>query len=391
MTEPLLESLRAAARAAVADPRGGLGSPVAARLFALSDEAFATGHGAAVDEIVDGLRPQASDAAREILATASLRENDGEFRDHSVQELTIRRVDFAGGGAQLPDLGLEIFGTPAGAVMLRSLDGAERTIIGVATEVQLFVPNDLPDDRAAQLHARGFDLSNLAGSLAAFYELRVIRRALWGMGIVFLTDRRAFGLVFDDEVKGVASSEERMAMPAALVTAADGGSGTILVFSCERSAFDGKEVAEGMLQGKMPYVNLTGSCGLALDTYRVVDPSFVVVKPSKGQIADAVREFAPRRDSDAAGRDAATAQAPAVVQATSQPVVAAVQATPASPAAGWYPDPLGGPQRRYWDGAQWGPYEETAAAVAPAGWYPDPMGGTGQRYWDGSAWGLTHP
>lgn len=36
---------------------------------------------------------------------------------------------------------------------------------------------------------------------------------------------------------------------------------------------------------------------------------------------------------------------------------------PPKPAAGWYPDPNGGSNRRYWDGSKWGPTEPTTPAA----------------------------
>ncbi|GJM38202.1 MAG: hypothetical protein DHS20C19_15690 [Acidimicrobiales bacterium] len=74
--------------------------------------------------------------------------------------------------------------------------------------------------------------------------------------------------------------------------------------------------------------------------------------------------------------------------------------------AGWYPDPDGGAEQRYWDGAQWTDHRtpkpnaeaEAAAANSPTGpgvkepftaapdWYPDPHGENRLRYWDGQQW-----
>ena len=101
--------------------------------------------------------------------------------------------------------------------------------------------------------------------------------------------------------------------------------------------------------------------------------------------------------------------------------------------AGWYADPTGRHQHRYWDGAAWTDHvaddgvrsidaleshapedfgveevaaeepwpeeveaqhvaarevraEEAAADAPPAAWYPDPLARFDHRYWDGSAW-----
>lgn len=52
------------------------------------------------------------------------------------------------------------------------------------------------------------------------------------------------------------------------------------------------------------------------------------------------------------------------------------------PPAGWYPDPSGEYETRYWDGSSW-----TAHVTGtPAAWYPDPSGDYDKRYWDGTSW-----
>lgn len=58
---------------------------------------------------------------------------------------------------------------------------------------------------------------------------------------------------------------------------------------------------------------------------------------------------------------------------------------------GWYADPSGAFDHRYWDGAAWtehvsrGGVADTAPVV-PADWYPDPTGRFHWRYWTGSEW-----
>jgi hypothetical protein len=63
--------------------------------------------------------------------------------------------------------------------------------------------------------------------------------------------------------------------------------------------------------------------------------------------------------------------------------------------AGWFPDPFGRHERRYWDGRQWthhvasrGRHGVDPAGTAPAraGWFPDPYRPHEQRYWDGDQW-----
>jgi hypothetical protein len=58
---------------------------------------------------------------------------------------------------------------------------------------------------------------------------------------------------------------------------------------------------------------------------------------------------------------------------------------------GWYADPSGGYEHRYWDGTAWtehvsrGGVSDTAPVV-PADWYPDPTGRFHWRYWTGHEW-----
>ncbi len=59
-----------------------------------------------------------------------------------------------------------------------------------------------------------------------------------------------------------------------------------------------------------------------------------------------------------------------------------------NPIAGWYVDPAGSGQQRYFDGTAWTHHYAPAQPhrPAPAGWYPDPYGQPRQRYWDGQRW-----
>lgn len=101
---------------------------------------------------------------------------------------------------------------------------------------------------------------------------------------------------------------------------------------------------------------------------------------------------------------------------------------PGTRPAGWYPDPWGTPEERWFDGAAWtprtrapaaspdaaravgtgaepaagapdaapateraggtsvAPSDGVPAARVPAGWYPDPWGAAPLRFWDGAAW-----
>lgn len=80
--------------------------------------------------------------------------------------------------------------------------------------------------------------------------------------------------------------------------------------------------------------------------------------------------------------------------------------------AGWYPDVEQPGRERWWNGALWTDHrrpavdptltgQEPAAfgltgapadrPAVPAGWYPDPMGGPQPRWWDGHAWSTATP
>ncbi len=58
---------------------------------------------------------------------------------------------------------------------------------------------------------------------------------------------------------------------------------------------------------------------------------------------------------------------------------------------GWYADPTGRSEHRYWDGSAWTEHVSrggvaTTAPVVPADWYPDPTGRFHWRYWTGNEW-----
>lgn len=58
--------------------------------------------------------------------------------------------------------------------------------------------------------------------------------------------------------------------------------------------------------------------------------------------------------------------------------------------AGWFPDPAGSGQLRYFDGRSWTnhftPPAQAQPPPVPAGWYPDPGDPKALRYWDGRQW-----
>jgi len=65
--------------------------------------------------------------------------------------------------------------------------------------------------------------------------------------------------------------------------------------------------------------------------------------------------------------------------------------TPTPGEAGWYRDPNGAFDLRYWDGDAWtervrAGEAQQYAPVVPAAWYPDPTGRFPLRYWTGYSW-----
>ena len=80
-----------------------------------------------------------------------------------------------------------------------------------------------------------------------------------------------------------------------------------------------------------------------------------------------------------------------VPQPSAARVPRAAGAPDAPDAPGWYPDPGGRYEHRYWDGSAWTEHVSrygmtSTAPVVPADWYPDPTGRFHWRYWTGQEW-----
>ncbi len=74
-----------------------------------------------------------------------------------------------------------------------------------------------------------------------------------------------------------------------------------------------------------------------------------------------------------------------------RPVARVYAAPTTTDGPGWYPDPSGAFDHRYWDGTAWTEHVSRAgvadtAPVVPADWYPDPTGRFHWRYWTGTEW-----
>ena len=263
-----------------------------AALYAAAHAARDAGFRDEVQEILDAAAEAAPPRLKMPLNSAYLQKQDREFRHHDVAALDIRRVEFTGGFADVRDLELVCTATAAGSFVPKVTRPGEQPILSIACAIQLFVGNTLEGAAAAELDARDVDASHLGGSLEMLYMLRTVRRAAWGTGICLLTDQRLVGLIFDRDVQGVGSSPERSAMPFALIDA--DRSGSVLVFTVERAAFDDYQCSTGFLQNRVPAVQVfADECALALDTYRVLDAGDRLVRPGKDVIERAVRQFVP--------------------------------------------------------------------------------------------------
>jgi hypothetical protein len=76
---------------------------------------------------------------------------------------------------------------------------------------------------------------------------------------------------------------------------------------------------------------------------------------------------------------------------TTSPVVGMAPLPTTLDGPGWYADPAGAHDHRYWDGREWTEHVSRGgvagtAPVTPADWYPDPTGRFHWRYWTGQEW-----
>ena len=76
---------------------------------------------------------------------------------------------------------------------------------------------------------------------------------------------------------------------------------------------------------------------------------------------------------------------------TERPLARAFAAPRSGDGPGWYADPSGRYDHRYWDGSAWTEHVSrggvaTTAPVVPPDWYPDPTGRFHWRYWTGHEW-----
>jgi len=263
--------------------------PPAGLLLAAADNARIAGHRqATTDALLDAL-DGATAPGTTLLMLAMLRSNDGEFEGHGVDGLRIRRVEYVSMPVTVGDFELELVATASGAFILKSIRSAELGLVTVAGDLQLFGGNE-DNGKAAEVHARGFDYTDLERTMQAWYELRLIRRLAWGFGCCLLTDQRLVGLIYEPDTRSGAKTPERDAMPDVLC---GDGPGSVVVFDAERRLFEKCEIQQTVLSKRVPTLSLMGrgDCCLVLSTSRILNDDDRLVRPGKGIVADAVQTF----------------------------------------------------------------------------------------------------
>jgi hypothetical protein len=129
-----------------------------------------------------------------------------------------------------------------------------------------------------------------------------------------------------------------------------------------------------------PVLAVTGAIGESATRALLISGGVIAAAGSVLNIV-VVREITARQEALQA-RDPAP---------TERPVVRTFTAPTTVDGPGWYADPGGHYDHRYWDGWAWtehvsrGGVAETAP-VNPADWYPDPTGRFHWRYWTGREW-----
>jgi len=289
--DPIAE-LREAIGLVVASGTDSLGSPEAAQLFAATDRAASSDREEECRKLLREQFDRESSPSRNLFAVALMRDNDRELRGHGLDGLLMRRVDFSGGRAEVPDMGFAFEVTPAGALVPWPTDPNEGVWATIATELHFFTEMD---EAFAAAGGRPMDTTGLQSQIEFEADLGLIRKRFRGLAVLVLASERAFGFVFDDSLPGRDdSTAEAMAMPMAMVDASHDGSGSIIAFSAARALFEDCQVGEGLGMKRMPYANINGTCSMAIDVHRVMNERFELVRPAKGQVAAAITSFVPR-------------------------------------------------------------------------------------------------
>ena len=245
-----------------------------------------------IDAAAAGLSP----AAQLVVTFAKLRADDRLILGHGDEALRLRRIDFKGTEAAIPELEARLRPSGDGSMWLVGERPGERQSVVFAGEFQLIVGGEAETVQGLerQLEAlnttRGREDYGLSGQLLVTYAVGVGLRAMWGSGLATITDQRLLGVVFDDDMQGRPRTPETAWMPPASV-ASDASS--VIAFEIPRAAIEEVEVIDGGFIGRrIPYANLHGeNFGVSCQTVRVVDGERLV-KPKKDVLSRALRSLA---------------------------------------------------------------------------------------------------
>jgi hypothetical protein len=245
---------------------------------------------AALDMIREAQRSAAADSTlQRLLAHAYLTAQDAEFRSQQTDTLSIERVISLGSvDYSSPTLAIRIRPSPDESIIVSPTDPDETAQFSLLGIVQVFVPNELPEEEATRPDSRGFDDYGLSGAVQAQYRMRLIRRAAWGVASLTLTNRRIIGVIYDDNIPGAAETTERAFRPMAMV--ADGDI-SVIAFACDRTSFEDHAIATGLGQSRTPTVHLDGEAAMVVLPLRTFGPGGMVTKLGKDQVANAIQTF----------------------------------------------------------------------------------------------------
>lgn len=224
---------------------------------------------------------------------AVMRLNDREFADYNCDGLDFERLEFVALPTLSCRLQIGLEATSDGGLRPTSSRSHERVFANVSCEIQILGFND--DSHAARVHERAFDDDGLEVSdvVLFMYYQRLRRRLLWGFAQCVLTDQRLFGVIFQRDNNRRQPSDERIAMPDAMILPAEGRPvGSVVMFSLERQLFDERIVRTLPISRRLPTVVLSGDeVDVVMYTMGAENTVGQVGRPAKGHIATAVDQF----------------------------------------------------------------------------------------------------
>lgn len=183
--------------------------------------------------------------------------------------LDCQRLAISGDLTRCPDLEIEVYITPAGAMAARpSRAGEHQHSLIAAASLQFMVGREASDV------GRGDVVIPLAPGIIG-------QTLAIGMGAVTLTDQRALGLVWT-------SSVDAQSLSASI----DGNRrGSVLVFSVDRPLLTKAKVSKSLM-GTERSVRLAGACFVNLDApFMVLGDSGSYVTAPKGVVAQTLKGF----------------------------------------------------------------------------------------------------